>query len=92
MRRFHKAVSCQCHWLAPIDDGLDNIGGQKGEIDEADNPAWCHACAIGNRLQGLAGFDLFEPGPALSDVFKKRFVNAGRCVAQNQPSLITAAA
>ncbi len=67
--RLDKAVRGQRCRVTAVDDRLDDIGRQKGEIDEMGHPALRHAFAVGNRLHCDAGLDLFEPGPALAEVF-----------------------
>ena len=77
MRRLDKPVRGQGCRLAAVDDRLDDIGRQKGEIDQMGDPALRHGRAVGDRLHGHSGFDLFEPGPALGDVLEKRSVHPG---------------
>ena len=69
--RLDKAVRGQRCRVTAVDDRLDDIGRQKGEIDEMGHPALRHAFAVGDRLHCHAGLDLFEPDPALGEVLEK---------------------
>ena len=77
MPRPDQAVGGQRWRLSTFGDRLDDIGRQEGQIDEMGDPALGDGLAVGNRLHGRAGFDLFEPDPALGEVSEERAVHAG---------------
>ena len=85
MPRLDKAVRGQRCRLAAVDDCLNDIGRQKGEIDKMGDPALRHAFTVGDRLHGHAGLDLLEPCPAQGNILEKRSVNPRRCVPKHEP-------
>ena len=67
MPRLDEAVSGQGWGLAAVDNCLDDVRCQEGEIDEMGDPALGDALAVGDRLHGRPALDLLEPDPAQGD-------------------------
>ncbi len=91
MPRLDEAVGGQGCRLATVDDCLDNVRRQEGEIDEMGDPALGDALAVGDCLHGRPGLDLLEPDPAQGDGFEQRAVHTRCRVAQDELGLDPAA-
>jgi len=75
MPRLYEAVGGQCRGLATIDDRLDDVRRQEGEIDEVGDPSLGDTLALGDGLHARPGLDLLEPGPALGDGSEERAIH-----------------
>src|SRR6267142_7077161 len=95
---FGKARHGECDRLPALQDHLDQLGAEKGEVDEAPDIATGDAVALGQFPQrsGASGGKLLEPGTPARDRLDQRGVTSRAVVLychsrQHQPHFSTAA-
>src|SRR5467141_1488431 len=95
---FGKTRRCEFDGLPAVQDRLDQLGAQKGEVDEAPDIATGDAVALGQFPQrsGASGGKLLEPRAPARDRLDERGVTSRTVVRycpcrQHQPHFDTAA-